>query len=193
MTRNAITLLAAVLGATSAQPALAEPDSNQAGARSLGGLGLGVEVGEPSSLTVGYMMSELGLGGSVSVGSGILAGSGLSLRADVTWIPLVLRRTSSVRIPLRVGIGGRYYNHSYEPMSVDEINDEHAGLRVAIGTGLALMNAGVEVYGEIAPGYDLWRSDSCNLASGALSVCPHALSSRGFVQGVVGVRYFFGL
>lgn len=170
-------------------PAAAEPT---VAARAPGppvGLSLGVEVGEPTSVTARYEVSPLGLAISAGVGSGVRDGHGLQLHGDLTITPIVLRRDRDLRIPIYLGVGARYYRHQYEPASIDEIPDVHEGVRAPIGVAAAFMKLGLEIYIEVAPGYDLYRSESCNLMSGVNSVCPHALSPRGFFQGVIGARY----
>lgn len=71
---------------------------------------------------------------------------------------------------------------------MDELPDAHTGVLAGITLGLALRR--VELYVEVAPGYDLWRTRGCSLASGASSVCPHAQSTSAFVEGFAGVRWF---
>jgi hypothetical protein len=190
--KYAISTLALVAVGLMGSTAAAEPaaDTTAQDRSTLDGIGLGVELGEPSSITVGYLAADPGIGASVAIGTGTMSGTGLQLRADVTWIPVVFNRQSAVRIPLRVGLGGRYYRHGYAPASLDEIDDRHTGVRLPIGAAVALMDLGLEIYLEVAPGYDLARTESCNLGSGASSVCPHTMSSRAFVHGVVGLRYY---
>jgi hypothetical protein len=91
-------------------------------------------------------------------------------------------------VPLRIGLGGRYYHHGYEPMSFDEIPDSHYGVRAPIA--IAYETGALQLYAEAAPGVDVKRTASCTLASGPYSICPHAQELPLFVQLVVGARWF---
>lgn len=146
------------------------------------GLALGVELGEPTSLTVGWWADKLGI--SAALGTGTLAGVGLSFHADVQ---LEVTRLSA-QVPLRIGLGGRYYRHGYEPMSFDEIPDSHLGVRASLA--LAYESGAMQLYAEVAPGVDVRRTASCTLASGPYSICPHAQERPLFVQLVIGARWF---
>jgi len=146
------------------------------------GIALGVEVGEPTSVTVGWWKGDLGV--SAAVGSGTFEGVGLSFHADAQ---LVVARLAP-KIPVRVGLGGRYYHHGYDAMSFDEVPDSHIGIRAS--AAIALETGAIQLYAEVAPGVDVYRSASCTLASGAYSICPHTQELPFFVQLVVGARWF---
>jgi len=146
------------------------------------GIAIGVEVGEPTSATVGWWKG--GLGVSAALGSGTFEGVGLSFHADAQ---LVIARLAP-KIPVRVGLGGRYYHHGYDAMSFDEVPDSHIGIRAS--AAIALETGAMQLYAEVAPGIDVYRSASCTLASGAYSVCPHTQELPFFVQLVVGARWF---
>lgn len=150
--------------------------------RSLHGLALGIEVGEPTSLTIAWLRDRLGF--AAAIGSGTLAGAGLSFHADVQ---LEVARVNP-RVPLRIGLGGRYYHHGYTPMSFDEVPDSHYGVRASIS--LAYERNALQLYAEVAPGVDVYRTASCTLASGPYSICPHAQDRPLFVQVVIGARWF---
>ncbi len=151
-------------------------------ARGPGGLALGVELGDPVSATVAYFAGAFSIGGAI--GSGTYAGPGLEAHVDAQ---LVVARLSP-HAPLRIGIGGRYYNDHYQPMSIDEVPDTHLGVRASVA--LAYETASVQLYVEAAPGIDLYRSASCTLADGPNSICPHAQSSPAFLQLDLGLRWF---
>ena len=138
--------------------------------------------GEPTAVTVGWWKGELGV--SAALGTGTRAGVGLSFHADVQ---LVVARLTP-RMPLRIGLGGRYYHHGYEPMSFDEIPDSHYGIRAS--AAVAYERGAVQLYAEVAPGVDVVRTASCTLASGPYSICPHAQDRPLFVQLVIGARWF---
>lgn len=148
----------------------------------LAGFAIGAELGEPSSVTAGWSTGTFGL--FAAVGSGTLAGPGLSARVDAQ---LVVTRLAP-NVPLHVGLGGRFYHHGYEPMSIDELPHTHLGLRAAVGVGLD--RGPMRLYAEVAPGLDLARSRSCTLANGPDTICPHAQTSPLFVHLVVGARWF---
>ena len=146
------------------------------------GLAIGVEAGEPTSATVGFFIDKLALLGAV--GTGTRAGLGIQVHVDAQLIVAHLRSD----MPVRVGLGGRYYHHGYEAMSVDELPDSHYGLRAS--AAVALERGRMQFYAELAPGVDVKRTTSCSLASGPYSVCPHAQASPLFIQLVVGARWF---
>lgn len=167
--------------APTAPPPTVTASAGEAPRRS--GLALGIEVGEPASVTAGYFADKLSIGGAI--GTGTLAGPGLSAHVDVQYVAMRL----SPEMPLRIGIGGRYYDQHYQPASADELPQKRWGVRAS--ASLALEKPSWQLYGELAPGVDLHRSASCNLLDGANSVCPHAQSTPMFVQFVVGARWFF--
>lgn len=147
------------------------------------GIAVGVEVGEPTSVTVGWWKGDLAV--SAALGTGTVAGVGLSFHADAQ---LVVTRLAPT-VPVRIGLGGRYYHHGYDAMSFDEVPDSHMGIRAS--AAIALESGAMQVYAEVAPGVDVYRSASCTLASGAYSICPHTQELPVFVQLVIGARWFF--
>jgi hypothetical protein len=169
-----------------AEPAAPAPVATTASvevpARGPTGLALGVELGDPVSATVAYFAGAFSIGGAI--GSGTYTGPGLEAHVDVQ---LVVARLSA-HAPVRVGIGGRYYNDHYQPMSIDEVPDTHLGVRAS--ASLAYETASWQIYVEAAPGIDVFRSPSCTLADGPNSICPHAQSSPAFLQLDVGLRWF---
>jgi len=146
------------------------------------GLAVGAELGEPASATVGWFAGKLALLGAI--GTGTVEGVGISLHADAQ---LEVKRLAPA-IPLRVGLGARYYHHGYDPQSVDEIPDSHVGIRASAALGYE--RGPLELYAELAPGVDVTRTASCTLADGPRSICPHAQESPLFVQLVIGARWF---
>lgn len=174
-------------------PAAADPFSGAAAGPSVSanaeaprhaphGLALGVELGEPSSATVAWYAEKLVLSGAF--GTGTREGLGPQGHADVQ---LEIRRLAPA-IPLRVGLGARLYHHGYQLASVDELPDTHVGIRAS--AQLALERGRLQFYAELAPGIDVMRTSSCNLSSGARSVCPHAQENPVFVQLAIGARWF---
>ncbi len=184
---HAACLSAALAGAlTAPSAAAADPGERPVG------VALGVEVGEPAAVTARWVGLDGLLGVGAAVGTGTRSGAGLSLHAEVTVTPLVVLRAGSTVVLVHAGLGGRHYRHGYDAMSVDEVPDAHTGIRFLVGVDVALAAPRLELYLEAAPGYDLWRGASCSLASGVDSVCPHAAASRGFVDVVLGARWYLG-
>ncbi len=152
------------------------------------GLAFGVELGEPSSVTVRFAPGAGRIGGVAAVGTGTWFGPGLSVRAEATYAAATLARRARFAVPLHVGIGVRHHRHHYAPASMDELPDAHTS--VLASATLALAFERVELYVEAAPGYDLARTSSCSLISGASSVCPHAQESDLFVELFAGARWY---
>ncbi len=146
------------------------------------GLALGIELGDPTSATADWFMGKLGLGGAV--GTGTFGGMGLSLHVDARY---AVTRIAN-RFDLRVGGGGRYYHHGYQPASIDEIPDSHYGVRAVVE--ISIERGPLQLYAELAPGIDLKRTRSCNLVDGVDSICPHAQRTPLFINLVVGARWF---
>lgn len=176
-----------------AAPALADPLSGAAAGSSVAarstpppaaphGLALGVELGEPTSATVAWYADTLVL--SAALGTGTREGLGPQGHVDAQ---LEVHRFSPT-MPLRIGLGARLYHHGYQLASVDELPDTHLGIRAS--AQVALERGRMQLYAELAPGIDVMRTASCNLSSGARSVCPHAQEAPVFVQVALGVRWF---
>lgn len=146
------------------------------------GLAVGAELGEPTSATIGWFGDRLSF--AAALGTGTRAGVGMSFHADAQVIVTRLRPN----IPLRIGLGARYYHHGYQPMSVDELPDSHYGIRAPVA--VALERTSMQLYAELAPGFDVKRTASCTLADGPASICPHAQERPLFFQLVVGARWF---
>jgi hypothetical protein len=146
------------------------------------GLALGVELGDPTSATAAWFQDKLAVSGAL--GTGTFAGPGFSAHVDAQ---LEVHRLAP-EIPLRVGLGARYYNQHYQLMSASEIPDSHYGFRASVA--IAYERGPLELYAELAPGVDVKRTQSCTLRDGPYSICPHAQSSPLFVQFAIGVRWF---
>ncbi len=146
------------------------------------GLALGIELGEPTSGTLGWFTGKLAIVGGI--GTGTFAGPGFHVHAGAEAEVLRL----GPHLPLRVGGGVRLYHHGYHEASIDEIPDTHVGVRAS--ASLALERGALQLYVQVAPGIDVVRSSSCSLASGARSICPHAMENPAFFQMAVGARWF---
>ncbi|MCX5748336.1 MAG: hypothetical protein NT062_38275, partial [Proteobacteria bacterium] len=166
-----LTLLASVGVVTTAH-------ANPAAEKPLAGLAVGVELGEPTAATVAYTVGTVTIG--AAIGTGTLAGAGLSMHADATFEVMRL----SPKMPLVVGLGMRHYRHGYEAMSIDEMPDAHTGARATIG--VAIDRRPLQLFAELSPGVDVFTSQSCTFASGARSICPHAQENPFFIQFAVG-------
>ena len=168
--------------ATPREPATSTSSTSSTLAPDQRGLALGVEVGEPTSLTVAWWFGKLGVAGAI--GTGTRDGIGRQVHIDAL---LEVARLKPA-MPLRVGLGARYYHHGYDAMSFDEIPDSHYGLRADLAIAYELDRW--QLYVEVAPGVDFKRTTSCTLVSGAYSVCPHAQENPVFLQLVLGARWF---
>lgn len=146
------------------------------------GLAIGVELGEPTSATIAWFADKLVVAGAL--GTGTREGLGFAAHADVQYTVA----EAGANLPIRVGLGARFYHHGYQPASVDERPDTHLGLRVPVG--IALERPSIEIYAELAPGVDLKKTGSCALTMGTRSICPHAQESPLFLQLVIGARWF---
>jgi hypothetical protein len=146
------------------------------------GLAIGAELGDPTSATIAWFADKLAIVGAL--GTGTREGLGISAHADVQ---LTVTRATP-EMPVRIGLGARYYHHGYQPASVDERPDTHVGLRVPVS--IALERPAMELYAELAPGIDVKKTGSCAFTMGTATICPHAQESPLFVQLVIGARWF---
>jgi hypothetical protein len=145
------------------------------------GLAIGAELGDPSAVTAAWFTGKLDIVGAL--GTATVESTGWAAHADVQAALVEL----APGVPLRAGLGLRYYRHSHLA-SPDEVSSGHLGVRASIAA--AIQRGPLEIYAELAPGVDVLRGASCNLADGALSVCPHAQESPLFVQFAIGARWF---
>lgn len=148
------------------------------------GLAIGVEAGEPSSITAAFFAGRIAVAGAA--GTGTFYGPGLSLHADV----LATATRLAPAIPVLVGAGVRWYDQHYAASSADERPSKNVGVRASVE--VAYERAPLTLYVELAPGVDVSRSPSCTLADGVDSICPHAMSTPLFVDVTVGARWFLG-
>ena len=110
------------------------------------GLAIGIELGEPTAVTAGWFAGRLAIVGAV--GSGTFEGPGIAAHLNVHYAITEL----APRIPLFVGLGGRFYHHGYEAMSFDEVPDSHYGFA---SVGIALERGAMQLYAELSPGVDV--------------------------------------
>ncbi|MBK9032036.1 MAG: hypothetical protein IPL61_12050 [Myxococcales bacterium] len=182
-----LVVLAAAAGVAHAEPTVAARTGPPTG------VAIGVELGQPSTVTVRWATLAGKLGVGAGVGTGTLDGTGLTIRGGVTFAPVVLAATPRRAVPLFVGVGARYYAHHYDPASIDELPDRHVGLEATVGAALVLRASRLEVYLDGGPGYDVGRSDSCGFASGVATLCPHQGASRLYLHAAVGLRWYLGV
>jgi len=176
-------LMAAVVPAATSQPTgVTSSPSTEPDGPAGDGIAFGVELGEPTAATAGWFAGKLGL--TAAIGTGTRAGLGPALHAEARYEVTRL----SGQFPLRVGAGGRYYHHGYQPFSIDELPDSHYGVRAVIE--ISMIRGPLQLYAELAPGVDLKRTRSCTLASGVDTVCPHAQSTPLFINLAIGARWF---
>jgi hypothetical protein len=145
------------------------------------GLALGAELGDPSAVTAAWFAGKLDV--DAALGTATFESLGWAFHADAQYAVRQLTPT----MPLRVGLGMRYYRHSHL-LSPDELPSSHLGVRASLG--VALRRGAMEVYAELAPGVDVARGASCSLVSGAMSICPHAQESPLFFEMAIGARFF---
>lgn len=151
-------------------------------------LGVGVTFGQPTKLSLTYRLPNVPLAVAAGLGTGIWSGTGLHLDASLAWQKAI----SDFRISL--GAGYRYYDHHYAPRSLDELDrDGHHGPVALLGFSWMLSDSPIEIFGELMPGLDLGRTESCTFASGVNTICPHEDERDWFVNLGVGARYWFQL
>ena len=141
----------------------------------------------------GTVGAAIAVSSDAGVGSGTLDGTGLTIRGGVTFAPVVLAAGASRALPIYLGVGARYYQHHFDPASIDELPDRHVGLEGTLGVALALRGPRLELYLDGGPGYDVGRSDSCSFASGVMTVCPHQQATRLYWHGGLGLRWYLGV
>ena len=125
--------------------------------------------------------------------AGFTLNTGLTIRGGLTFAPVVLAAGPTRALPIYLGVGARYYQHHYDPASIDELPDRHVGLEGTLGVALARRGPRLELYLDGGPGYDVGRSDSCSFASGVMTVCPHQQATRLYWHGGLGVRWYLGV
>jgi hypothetical protein len=139
-------------------------------------VGLGVQLGAPTSLNLKLMLSSDNAI-VVGVGGGIWYDASLSLHADYLWHPLVARFDDGA-FSAYIGVGawtslgfyeGSHYGY-YQPFARGPVS---AGARLPLGLTVAFNQVPVEVFGEIVP---------------AVALFP---GIGAFGQGGIGARFYF--
>jgi len=128
----------------------------------LSGVGLGIQVGSPTSVTIKFGGVQqngfvVGLGAGFRYGGGPFATS-LSLHADYLWHLVTLVRdaqlavTGYVGLGLWVALGGAGYGLGYfGPGYIPGFNFFGVGVRVPLGLSMSFQAAPIEIYLELDP------------------------------------------
>lgn len=169
--RSVLSAAIALVALSAAAPASASQVGNGRN------FGLGVTLGAPSGLSMKYFMGQnhaLDLG----VGVGFFGGNTLSVHLDYHWHAAMLTKTSAFDLPFYIGVGGRFnfwFKDEYHHYWGGESHSGRigAGVRVPFGIAFHLNKVPLDIYLEIVPG---------------LGVFPGV---GAFLDGAVGVRYFF--
>ncbi len=138
-------------------------------------VGLGVQLGAPTSLNLKLMLSSDNAI-VVGIGGGIWYDASLSLHADYLWHPFVARFNDGA-FSAYIGVGawtslgyeGPRYGY-YQPFARGPFS---AGARLPLGLTVAFNQVPVEVFGEIVP---------------AVALFP---GIGAFGQGGIGARFYF--
>jgi hypothetical protein len=144
-------------------------------------IGVGLEVGAPTTLNVKFMTSP-DTGIVVGLGGGAWYDASLSLHGDFLWHPLVARFNSgsfSAYIGggawTSLGLGGRNYRGPHYGYWSPYYDQEYVavGARLPLGLAVAFNEVPIEVFAEVVP---------------ALAVFP---GIGVFGQGGLGARFYF--
>jgi hypothetical protein len=151
------------------------------------GLGLGLELGHPTGLTVkGSVADRLAIQGGL--GSGVFRGYGLYVYGDL----LFTLKDLSPTMFLYLGPGVRVWDHHYDALSrYDRGRDSHLGLRVPFGISVQTPGHPIEIFVEAGIVLDVTSGKGCNrLAPSTAMYC----RSDGPIDLLAsfGFRYYFG-
>ena len=162
----ALTILAATgcgaLAAFADSPPLPAAGTASAGSEKFGA---GIMVGEPTGATMKYWLNEsLALDGAV--GWSLRRDSTLYLHSDLLWHAFDLIPVPPGRLPVYLGVGSMVRFR-------DDHRDDEFGVRLPVGLSYLFARSPVEVFVEVAPGFDF------------------APATRADITGGVGIRYRF--
>lgn len=177
-----LTSLSKVPNVGTSKPPPASPRVAAPPRRERRGLAIGAELGEPTTGTAAWFFGKISV--SAALGTGTFEGAGVAFHITGLYEVTEL----APRVPLRVGLGTRFYHHGYEKMSIDELSHDHQG--VFASASVALERGPLQIYAQLAPGIDVTRTRSCTFARGPDTICPHSQSAPVFVHFVVGARWF---
>jgi hypothetical protein len=136
-------------------------------ARADGGpFGLGLELGQPTGLSLKYYLGKSHGGTLLAIQGGIGASrgpgdDGLHLHAEVLWHPVVVTRTPDFTMPFYLGVGGRIldddddycFGPNNDRRCVDD-DDTHFGVRVPFGLLMDFTKAPFDVFIELSVNLD---------------------------------------
>ncbi len=149
--------------------------------------GLGLEVGAPSGLSGKYFLSD---SGALNFGAGGIYrhyyyDRGLHVYLDYLWHPVSLASTSSLELPLYIGLGGRFWDfeHCRLPNRRDCHSGSALGVRVPFGIAFDFNRAPLDIFVQAVPVLDILSA----------SYYREFHDRRGHfgVDGSVGIRYWF--
>ena len=127
--------------------------------------GLGLEIGEPTGLNGKYFLGDAG---ALDFGVGWIYehyyyDDGFHIYADYLWHPTVLTTTSSIAMPLYIGVGARYWDFEYcERIGPDRFlcyDGSAIGIRVPIGISFDFINVPLDVFIQVVPVLDFLQDD----------------------------------
>lgn len=143
--------------------------------------GLGIEVGEPTSINGKYFYSpdkaiDFGIGDTYNYNDY----RGFTAYADHLWHPFVLASADSFELPFYIGVGGRFWRFE-DYRNRFYVNGDALGVRVPIGLAFDFNNVPLDVFIQVVPTVDLFF----NTPNG------YDRTAYLWIDGSVGIRYWF--
>jgi Protein of unknown function (DUF3996) len=119
--------------------------------------GLGIELGEPTSLNGKYFLSaDRALDFGIGTIYNYFDRSGFHIYGDYLWHPVSLISNEAFELPLYVGIGGRLW--SFEDRT-DPNNHDNAfalGFRVPVGVSFDFNTVPIDIFVQVVPVLDFF-------------------------------------
>jgi hypothetical protein len=163
MKTTALIVLAAVLGFSGTANARRRHfGGGQSDYQSNGTFGLGLELGEPTSLNGKLFLTP---SGALDFGIGTLYhyyvpgnNDGLHLYLDYLWHPFLITEAPAFKLPFYVGLGGRIWFGDFVcgPGGVT-CNADIFGVRVPVGIDFDFNEVPLDVFIQIVPTLDFFR------------------------------------
>jgi hypothetical protein len=146
--------------------------------------GLGLEVGEPTSINGKVFVSRRS---AIDFGIGYIYddyyyGNGFHIYADYLWHPVSLASTQSFELPFYFGAGLRYWDFTYCDMNVCGFGGNAVGIRVPIGIAFDFNNVPLDVFIQLVPVLDF---------VGGNYYTRYGDRTHLGLDGSVGIRYWF--
>ena len=138
----------AVLGLIGAMCAVADARPNRTRYTTDKGFGLGVMVGAPSGISGKYFIDtgRTALAFGVGVYDDDFYGDDHThFHLDVQFHPVALTQNQTFKLPLYIGVGGRFLDHN---------NHNHVGVRVPFGIAFDFRNTPLDLFFELVPVVD---------------------------------------